>query len=334
MARKPGSKEGRSVNAVLTDPAERFGLPMPFGWFAVARSEELATGEVKPIVLADEEFVLWRGEDGEVRGIDAYCRHLGAHLGYESRVIGNDLRCPFHHWMWKGDGGVASIPYQEKVPLKLSKACDRSLPIHEDMGIVFAWWHPQRVKPLFAMSRVEEVSEQGWIEADYREWIFDVHVQEITENGADVAHFPALHNFPSPPVPEFKVDGYFRYSSASSKMPTARGMVEGKIDVRAIGPGISFTRFWGITDMLMLQMQTPLNAWQTALRHIYFHPADLEDSKVNVTRKLIRNTAIQLEEDAKVWPHKRHLEKPLLVKNDGPILEYRRFYSRFYAQAE
>ena len=101
--------------------------------------------------------------------------------------------------------------------------------------------------------------------------------------------------------------------------------------LRAIGPGVSFTRFWGITDMLLLQMQTPLNGWQTALRHIYFHPAVLEKDKVNVTAKLIRNTAIQLEEDAKVWPHKRHLEKPLLVKNDGPILEYRRFYSRFYA---
>jgi 3-ketosteroid 9alpha-monooxygenase subunit A len=331
VAARSGKREKRSVNAVLSNAADRFGLPIPFGWFAVARSSELAKREVLPIVLGGEEFALWRGEDGAVRGIDAVCRHLGAHLGHGGTVAGNDLRCPFHHWTWQGDGGVAAIPYQEKVPRTLSKPCDRALPIHEDMGIIFAWWHPARAAPLFAMGRVEEVAEEGWIEADYREWIFDVHIQEITENGADVAHFPALHNFPSPPVPEFVVDGYFRYSSASSKMPTARGMVDGKIDVRAIGPGVSFTRFWGITDMLMLQMQTPLDGARTALRHIYFHPADLAADKVNVTRKLIRNTAIQLEEDAKVWPYKRHLEKPLLVRNDGPIMEYRRFYSRFYA---
>ena len=313
---------------------DRFRLPIPFGWFAVAWTRDLVVGDITTIELCGEEFVIWRGEDGTVRGLDAICPHLGAHLGHGSKVVDNDLRCPFHHWTWRGDGGVVSIPYQEQVPLKLSKPCrERTAPIHEDMGIVFAWWHPYQEDPLFEITPVEEIAEQGWTPAKSREWVFDVHIQEITENGADVAHFPALHGMKAPPLPEMRIDGYFRYSSATSKLPTSRGDVEGKIDVRAVGPGISFTRFWGITDMLMLQMQTPLDGYRTHLRHLYFHPSDLAVSKRNVTRKLIENTATQLEEDAKVWPRKRHLVKPLLVRNDGPILEYRRFYERFYAQA-
>lgn len=320
------------MTASVTNPAQRFNLPIPFGWFAVARSEDLPAGGIVPFQLCNEEFVIWRGEDGVVRGLDAICPHLGAHLGHESKVIGNSIRCPFHHWTWRGDGSAESIPYQEKLPPRLTQPCrERSLPIHEDLGIVFAWWHPHRVDPLFEITAVPEIAEEGWVPAFFKDWIFDVHIQEITENSADVAHFPALHGMKAPPVPEMKIDGYFRYSSATSKLPTARGEVAGKIDVRAPGPGLSFTRFWGITDLLLLQMQTPLDGARTHMRHLYFHPAQVAEDKVNVTAKLMANTWKQLEEDAKVWPHKRHLEKPLLVQNDGPIMAYREFYSRFYA---
>ncbi|MBU6266613.1 MAG: Rieske 2Fe-2S domain-containing protein [Sphingomonadales bacterium] len=320
------------MTASVSTAAERFNLPIPFGWFAVARSEDLPAGGIHAFQLCGEEFVIWRGEDGIVRGLDAICPHLGAHLGHSSTVAGNSIRCPFHMWEFAGDGSVARIPYQDDLPPKLKKPCrERSLPIHEDLGIIFAWWHPHQAEPLFAIAPVPEIAGEGWIPAFFKEWVFDVHIQEITENSADVAHFPALHGVKAPPVPEMKIDGYFRYTSATSKLPTARGEIDGKIDVRALGPGLSFTRFWGITDLLLLQMQTPLDGARTHMRHVYFHPAQIADGKANVTAKLMANTWKQLEEDAKVWPFKRHLAKPLLVKNDGPIMAYREFYQRFYA---
>ena len=64
-------------------PEERgINLPMPFGWFVVCYSDELAKGEVKPVTYFERELVVWRGEDGAPRVLDAYCPHLGAHLGY------------------------------------------------------------------------------------------------------------------------------------------------------------------------------------------------------------------------------------------------------------
>ncbi len=308
----------------------RSNLPLPFGWFAVARSEDLAAGEVKPLAWCDSEFVLWRGEDGVVRALDAYCPHLGAHLGYGGTVVGDDLQCPFHHWQFKGDGSVAAIPYARLIPPVLKKPCERAWPIHEDMGIIFAWWHPQKAAPLWDLIPVTEIADEKWMSADYHEWIIDVHIQELTENGADTAHFRALHDTKSPPTPELKIEGWTRHSSVTTIVPTPRGDVVGKISVRAPGPGVSFTRFEGITDLLLLQMQTPLDGQRTHLRHLYFHPA-LVEGRVGVTRALIRETKRQLEQDAMVWPRKKHLEAPLLVDGDGPILAYRQQYARYYA---
>ena len=72
-------------------------LPIPFGWFAVAMSDEIAAGDVKTMTYFGTEFVMWRGEDQELRAVNPYCPHPGAHLGVNSNVVGNDLRCPFHH---------------------------------------------------------------------------------------------------------------------------------------------------------------------------------------------------------------------------------------------
>jgi phenylpropionate dioxygenase-like ring-hydroxylating dioxygenase large terminal subunit len=309
----------------------RFNLPIPFGWFAVAKSDELTVGEVKPLVCCEKPFVLWRGEDGVARALDAYCPHLGAHLGYGGAVVGDDLRCPFHHWRFKGDGSVAEIPYAKFVPPVLKKPCERAWPLYEDMGMIFAWWHPHKAAPLWELAPVTEIADEGWTAAHYHEWTFDVHIQELTENGADIAHFGALHGTKSPPTPEFKIDGWTRYSSVSTKMPTPRGDIDGTISVRAPGPGLSFTRFHGITELLLLQMQTPLSPERTQLRHLYFHPAELEPSKVGVTKALMREAQRQLEQDSPIWQRKIHVERPFLVDGDGPILAYREHYARYYA---
>lgn len=42
-------------------------LPMPFGWFMLEYSEDLAVGEVKPLYYFGQDLVLWRGEDGKAR---------------------------------------------------------------------------------------------------------------------------------------------------------------------------------------------------------------------------------------------------------------------------
>ena len=64
-----------------------------------------------------QELVLFRTRSGQAHVLDAYCPHLGAHLGDGGRVVGETLRCPFHGWQYDGSRARASrIPYCERIP--------------------------------------------------------------------------------------------------------------------------------------------------------------------------------------------------------------------------
>jgi 3-ketosteroid 9alpha-monooxygenase subunit A len=309
----------------------RYDLPLPFGWFAVAKSDELQVGQVTPLSYFASEFVVWRGEDGAVRALDSYCPHLGAHLGYGGIVVANDLRCPFHHWRFNGNGAVTEIPYAATIPPRLAQSCGNAWPVREALGFIFVWYHPSKAAPLWELATVPEIQDAGWEPFETSEWIIHVHMQEITENSADYAHFVTIHGTKSPPIPTYKIDGYARYSVVETKMATPRGDVDGKIEVRAFGPGQSFTRFYGITDVLMSQQATALNSEYTHLRQQFYRPPNMSDGGLRVARALARDLIKQVNQDIPIWEHKRFVAKPFLIKEDGPILAYRKNYARFYA---
>ena len=58
----------------------------PRGWFAVAFSKDLAVGEPKKLRYFGRHLAAYRGEDGAVRVVDAFCPHMGAHLGAGGHV--------------------------------------------------------------------------------------------------------------------------------------------------------------------------------------------------------------------------------------------------------
>ena len=96
---------------------KRIPLPhSPNGWFKVVFSDELAVGDVRAIHQFGRDLVVFRGEDGAAHVLDAYCPHLGAHLGVGGKVVGNAIQCPFHGWRWDGAGACTDVPYAKKIP--------------------------------------------------------------------------------------------------------------------------------------------------------------------------------------------------------------------------
>ena len=88
------ASEAGAYGDVMT---RRFPMPsFPVGWFQVAYSEDLDVGAVVPLHYFGQHLVLFRGED-QLGLLDAYCPHLGAHLGHGGRE-GNSVVCPFHAW--------------------------------------------------------------------------------------------------------------------------------------------------------------------------------------------------------------------------------------------
>jgi len=305
-------------------------LPIPFGWFAVAMSGDIAPGEVKTLQYFGTEFVLWRGENGQVSAVDPFCPHLGAHLGVNSEVVGNDLRCPFHHWSFNGEGGVTDIPYADLIPPRLKRSCLPTWPVEEADGVIFVWYHPIKAAPKWEVARLPECPDGDWILAETHEWIIDIHCQEITENGQDYAHFRAVHGVPYAPTADFRIEGWVRRNTVVAEMKTPKGLMTGKIDVTATGPGQSITEYTDVTHVVQSQQVTPIDSGTTHLRWQMYHIPGLSEGRMRVTKARMRDLVKQVNQDIPIWNRKRFMEKPLLVKGDGPMLAYREQYARFY----
>ena len=305
-------------------------IPLPFGWFAVAMSDEIEVGERKTLRYFETEFVIWRGADGTLRAVDPFCPHMGAHLGVASEVVGNDLRCGFHHWTYNGDGGVANIPYAKLVPPKLKRSCISTWPVAEADGLVFVWYHPRKAAPKWEVASLPTCPDGEWVKSDSHEWIVNIHVQEITENGQDHAHFASVHGVPGAPKGEFKLDGWVRHNVVEATMDTPRGPMHGKIDNYAVGPGQSFSQFIDVTHVVMYQTVSPIDRETTHVRWQVYHLPDISDGKMRVAQARIRNIVLQIEQDIPIWNAKRYAKSPLLVEGDGPILAYRAQYAKFY----
>jgi nitrite reductase/ring-hydroxylating ferredoxin subunit len=111
-------------------------LPSPFGWFAIGQSSDFAPGEAVPAHWFDQDLVVFRSEDGTIAALDAYCPHMGAHLGYGGTVKNGALECPFHGWRWAGDGSCLAVPYGRRGVPKIRAG---AVPVVEQDGVVLLW---------------------------------------------------------------------------------------------------------------------------------------------------------------------------------------------------
>jgi len=199
--------------------AKRIPLPpVPDGWYRAVFSDELATGEVKPLSILGRELVAWRGEDERVRVADAYCPHLGAHLGHGGRIEGRDVVCPFHGWRWSGDDGrCVAIPYSKRIP---AKASIRTYEVREHNGYAMMWVHARGAAPWFEVPVIPETDDPGFRVYRRNRWVLDSHIQEIYENVVDVQHFKSLHQMDVERASWEPVEG--RRSSPSCTAPVSR----------------------------------------------------------------------------------------------------------------
>ena len=104
------------------------------GWYWALPSKALKRNKVKPLTMLGRELIVYRGDDGRARIMDAYCPHMGAHLA-EGSVDGNGIRCFFHHWKFDDTGELAECPVQEKPP----RASVKSWPTEEKYGMIWLW---------------------------------------------------------------------------------------------------------------------------------------------------------------------------------------------------
>ncbi len=323
----------------------RFNMPYPFGWFQVALSKELAVGQSRPIHYFGQELVLFRTESGEARILDAYCPHMGAHLGYGIRkedghggeVRGDSIVCPFHGWSFNGDGQCTEVPYAKNMPPKAAKGevLLKSWPVQEKNQMIWMWYHPQCEVPDYDVEEVAEFASdnQAWGELQCHTFIVKTHCQEMAENGADPAHFRYVHGVAEFPASSMGFDGgHRRQGKVDAPMQTPKGTVDGSIEFVCNGPGQSYTRFTGICETVEMGNVTPIDDETVEYNAIFVQPRE-DEGKGGVAAAIIKDICRQIEEDSIIWERKIYREKPMLCDGDGPIAKFRKWYSQFYAES-
>jgi phenylpropionate dioxygenase-like ring-hydroxylating dioxygenase large terminal subunit len=162
---------------------------VPRGWYVAIASSSLAKGQVTSVTLCGQRVALFRGEDGKVRALDAFCAHMGTDLGI-GKVHGNTVACFFHHWRYDESGACIDIPCQKgdrKIP---PHARVRPYATEERYGYV--WVYPEAEAPYGVFEFPElEGQEVVFSHEPARESSCHHHVAMI--NGIDAQHLATVH---------------------------------------------------------------------------------------------------------------------------------------------
>jgi nitrite reductase/ring-hydroxylating ferredoxin subunit len=319
----------------------------PEGWWAVALSRELRRGQVRRVTFGGQPQVLFRTESGRAALMDAYCPHLGAHLGHGGRVHGEAIECPFHAFRFDAGGRCVFVPGGHEPP-PAARASIR--PLLEVNGLLLGWDGPGD-EPRWEIPPLEST---GWGPLRSRRWVLRGHPQEVTENSVDLIHFSTVHGYERvemlrPLAAEGPVlDSH--YAITRPKAFAGRS-VRVEIDVEARGLGYSTVLATvpsvGARARLFV-LPRPLGRRRIELRVAMQLHRDVDPSAVHPVLRFVpralyraivgeftfRGFTSDVSQDFAIWKHKRFVRPPALAAGDGPIGPYRRWARQFYEANE
>lgn len=297
---------------------------------------------MKPLRALGKELVLFRTASGEAKVLDATCPHLGAHLGVGGRVEGDCVVCPFHGWRFDGSGECQGVPLARRVP---PSARAEAWEVRESVGHVLVWHDARRGRPTWEPPAVPEAADPAW--TPFRRghtWRIRTHVQEIAENGMDLAHFPFLHRQQTREIrtESLDVDGptlvhstfqsYNLFGLARLLTPE----VNGPLVIHVHGPGFIVNRATVHAkidlDYTFVFFATPIDGDAVELTN------QLTMKRLGGTglatrllmSKALREAKGTIDQDVPIWESKLWRRAPRLSDADGPVMAYRRWARQFY----
>jgi nitrite reductase/ring-hydroxylating ferredoxin subunit len=197
-------------------PARVFGDPEVYAleldrvfarcWCFVGHESEIQSpGDYVLRYIGEDQFILVRDEDGQIRVLFNKCSHRGSPVCRVEKGNASHFRCPYHSWLYKNSGAWSGAPYRKKAYKNLDakqwglKAVPHVASIH---GLIFACLDPD------AMSLDDYLGDMRW----YLDVIFGLNEQGMSVVGepqrwqvnadwksgaenfmADAYHVPSLH---------------------------------------------------------------------------------------------------------------------------------------------
>jgi 3-ketosteroid 9alpha-monooxygenase subunit A len=318
------------------------------GWHCLGLADSFRDGKPHAIEAFGTKLVVFADSQGELKVLDAYCRHMGGDLSQGS-VKGDAVACPFHDWRWGGNGRCAGIPYAKRVP---PRARTRSWITLEENKQLFVWNDPQGnpPPPEVVIPRIE-----GAFSSEWSNWTWDSvriegsHCREIIDNVVDMAHFFYVH---------FAFPTYFKNifeGHVATQLLNTRGRADigsgsnyaGKDNVARseasyYGPSYMIDNLWndyrGFTiETILINCHYPVTADSFVLQWgvIVRKPPGVSDADADrIAAKFAKATGVGFLQDVEIWKNKTRIDNPLLCEEDGPVYQLRRWYEQFFVDVE
>ena len=249
--------------------------------------------------------------------VDAYCAHLGAHLGVGGRVEGECIRCPFHGWRYDGESGKCTeIPYgdSERIP---TPGQGPRVPVLERNQMIWAWHHGDEGAPFYEVPEVAEFFDAEWLPYEIVEFDVATCCQEMAENNVDFAHFMYVHGTDAIPDDEFSITGTYKRTVGADGIFVREGF----------GLGLGVLRLDELHGVHLVDDADRRGEREGAL--------DLHRRRSRRPRRGARTAAdgfsAGVSQDLPIWENKRYVERPIMTKSEKKLLEQREWALQFYS---
>ena len=174
-------------------------------WHPVCLSSGLTAAKPLPVVLLDEELVLYRAGERVVAARDL-CIHRGVpiSLGW---MEGDEIVCAYHGFRYGSDGQCTKVPAQPGLAIP-KKLCLDTFLVEERYGVIWVCLSGQPRLPLPDWPELENLSlKQLELGPD----LWKCAAARHTENFTDLAHLSWLHvgtfgNRDKPEVASYEVE--------------------------------------------------------------------------------------------------------------------------------
>jgi phenylpropionate dioxygenase-like ring-hydroxylating dioxygenase large terminal subunit len=339
--------------------------PFPNSWFHLARFADFTDGDIRSFTFLGHDIIAFKTGDDGITVMDAYCPHLGAHLGRDPKGRNNRLRngrvrCPYHHLTFDAEGACVGGPGSGPHPR--ARLFTWETEIVE--GLVFVYHHKDKRPATWKIS--DFFRPEGSWSRPHRTYhgVHPIHPQDAAENAVDTLHFRTLHQFHRvDQVTEAVADRqHFHQTLHIGKMGVLPKLmrnvpVYSEVTEAAVGVGfpMAHNRFHpsGL-QVNHLVFLTPIDENSTNF-WFYFQVSFDEVELPGFVRKRLdgflhqrarrlihrvvhRATATAMSpvfrfinsQDLDIWSTKSYADKPIVLRDDGDIRLFRKWCEQFY----
>jgi phenylpropionate dioxygenase-like ring-hydroxylating dioxygenase large terminal subunit len=309
------------------------------GWYIACLSQEIPISTAKSFNICGQRIVIFRGQDGKVRALDAYCPHLGTDLGI-GRVDGNLIRCFFHHWAFDGQGTCQNIPCQPDIP---ERAKLQAYATEEKYG--FIWIYPD-VKAPSGVAEFDEFKDKPLIAILDKAFTRSCHHHICMMNGIDAQHLQTVHKLnikmnlslqqnESGTIIDFTLSGEFPCTTTRERL--ARKILGDSYEYTmryadgCIGLLTIMKKVRIVPPLHMIYAYTPLESGKTRIQPIYVAYKRKGVIGWLITRILLLLTQLAYyflrDEDGMIYDNIRY-NPNVMLSIDTPLIEYMQYVNK------